>query len=129
MNKVILIGRLTATPELKKTNNGNSVLSFTVAVNRQYKNAQGNYDADFISCVAFKQTAEFIAKYFDKGSMIAVDGSLQTRSYSAQDGSKRYVTEVMAGHAEFCSSKDGKQGKPDKDGFVDVTATDDGLPF
>ena len=126
MNKVILMGRLTAQPELKKTNNGNSVLSFTIAVNRPYKNAQGNYDADFISCVAFKQVAEFISKYFNKGDMLAIDGSLQTRNYQAQDGAKRYVTEVMADHAEFC---DGKQPKADKDGFKDVTDTDDKLPF
>lgn len=126
MNKVILMGRLTAQPELKKTNNGNSVLSFTIAVNRSYKNAQGNYDADFISCVAFKQVAEFISKYFNKGDMLAIDGSLQTRNYQAQDGTKRYVTEVMADHAEFCG---GKQPKADKDGFKDVTDTDDKLPF
>ena len=81
MNKVILMGRLTADPELKQSQNGTSVCRFTIAVNRRFKNAQGGYDADFLNCTAWKQTAEFICRYFKKGQMIAVEGALRTSSY------------------------------------------------
>ncbi len=133
MNKIILIGRLTKDPELKTTNNGTNVCSFTIAVNRKFKNASGNYDADFINCVAWKQSAEFVSKYFAKGRMIAVEGSLQTRSYKAQDGSNRSATEVMVESLDFCGDKptetkpEAKQEVKPNDGFVEV---DDGeLPF
>ncbi len=133
MNKIILIGRLTKDPELKTTNNGTNVCSFTIAVNRKFKNASGNYDADFINCVAWKQSAEFVSKYFTKGRMIAVEGSLQTRSYKAQDGSNRSATEVMVESLDFCGDKptevkpEAKQEAKPNDGFVEV---DDGeLPF
>ena len=105
MNKAILVGRLTRDPELKTTANGTNVCSFSVAVNRRYKNAEGNYDADFINCTAWRQTAEFVSKYFTKGRMIGVVGSIQTRNYDDKDGKKVYVTEVAADEVHFVESK------------------------
>lgn len=105
MNKAILVGNLTKDPEMRTTPNGVSVTSFTVAVQRRYKDADGNYQADFINCVAWRSTAEFVAKYFTKGSRIGVVGTIQTRTYDDQNGNKRYVTEVVADEVEFAESK------------------------
>ncbi|MEG1753725.1 MAG: single-stranded DNA-binding protein [Christensenella sp.] len=105
MNKAILVGNLTKDPERRTTSSDVSVTSFTIAVSRRYKDASGNYPADFISCVAWRQTAEFIAKYFVKGSRIGVVGSIQTRNYDDKNGVKRYVTEVNVDEAEFVGSK------------------------
>ncbi len=108
LNKVVLCGRLTADPELKQTNNGIAVVSFTLAVNRRYqKSADGSaaQQADFISVVAWRQTAEFISRYFRKGSSLCVTGSIQTRSWQDQQGQKRYATEVVADEAMFVDSK------------------------
>ena len=105
MNKVQLIGRLTKDPELKITANGISVCSFTVAVNRRYRNPQGEYEADFINCVAWRQAAELIAKHFYKGSMLGIVGSIQTRSYDNKDGTRVYVTEVSVEEVHFVDSK------------------------
>lgn len=105
MNKAILVGNLTKDPEVRTTPNGVSVTSFTVAVQRRYKDADGNYQADFINCVAWRSTAEFVAKYFTKGSRIGVVGTIQTRTYDDQNGNKRYVTEVVADEVEFAESK------------------------
>ena len=104
MNRVLLVGRLTRDPELRSTGQ-TSVTSFTVAINRPFKNKEGNYDADFINCSIFGAQAENLAKYCTKGSQIGVEGRIQTRSYEAQDGTKRYVTEVFADRVEFLSSK------------------------
>lgn len=113
MNKVILIGNLAADPEFRTTPNGISYVSFRIACQRRYANQQGVREADFISCCAWRQTAEFIHRYFIKGNKIAVEGSIQTRSYDAQDGSKRYVTEVLVDNAEFVTPKsDGQYGAP-----------------
>lgn len=101
MNVAALTGRLTADPELKHTPNGIAVTSFCVAVNRRTKDRQ----ADFIDVVAWRQTAELICKYFRRGQMIAVKGSIQTRNYTDRDGKKRSATEVLAENAEFCESK------------------------
>lgn len=108
MNKVILIGRLTADPELRQTQSGISSCRFTVAVNRRFKNQQtGEYEADFISCQAWRQTAEFVAKYFSKGQMIAIEGMLRTGSYTDKNHSDvtHYTTDVLVENAEFCGSK------------------------
>lgn len=105
MNKAIIMGRLTAAPELKETNSGISYCSFTVAVDRRFKNAVGERETDFIPCTAWRQTADFISQYFDKGSRIAVVGSIQIRSWEAEDGSKRYKTEIVADEAYFTESK------------------------
>ena len=105
MNKAILVGRLTRDPELRTTANGVSVCSFSIAVNRRFKNAEGNYDADFINCVAWRQQAEFLAKYFAKGRMVGLVGSIQTRNWTDQQGQKRYATEVVVDDAMFVDSR------------------------
>lgn len=105
-NKVILMGRLTASPELKQTQNGTVVTSFSIAVDRKAKDTP----CDFITVVAWKQTAEFICKYFKKGSAILVCGELQTRSWSDSQGNKRYATEVVANEVSFCESKNSSEG-------------------
>lgn len=104
MNKVILMGRLTRDPEMKTTDAGISVCSFSIAVNRRFAK-EGQQQADFINCVAWRQQAEFICKYFSKGSMIAVVGSIQTRTWDDMDGTKRYATEVVVDEAHFTGSK------------------------
>ena len=110
MNKVILVGRLTRDPELRSTSSGFNTASFSVAVNRNFKNKEGNYDADFINCVAFRNTADFVNKFFKKGSLISLDGRIQTRNYDAQDGTKRYVTEVVVDNVEFVGGKNESAG-------------------
>ena len=149
LNKVVLAGRLTADPELKQTQSGIAVLSFTLAVNRRFqKGADGQpaqQQADFINCVAWRQTAEFISRYFHKGSCLCVTGSIQTRSWQDQQGQKRYATEVVVDEAMFVDSKSesGAGGyTPDAYGassfstgageaskFEDVNTEDNFLPF
>lgn len=110
LNKVVLCGRLTADPELKQTTSGIAVVSFTLAVNRRFQSksadgAQAAQQADFISVVAWRQTAEFISRYFRKGSALCITGSIQTRSWQDSQGQKRYATEVVADEAMFVDSK------------------------
>lgn len=105
MNKVVLVGNLTRDPELRTTSNGVSVTSFTVAVQRRYKSQDGQQQADFISCVAWRSTADFVAKYFVKGSKIGLSGTIQTRTYDDANGVRKYVTEVVADDVEFVTSK------------------------
>lgn len=114
MNKSILIGRLTADPELRQTQSGISSCRFTVAVNRKYKNEQGEYEADFITCVAWRQTAEFVSRYFTKGKMIAVEGTLHTGSYQDKNypDVKHYTTDVYVDNVEFCGDKGGSSTAP-----------------
>lgn len=104
LNKVVLAGRLTADIELKQTTSGVSVASFGIAINRR-KTAEREQETDFINCQAWRQTAEFIAKYFRKGSAICVTGSIQTRSWTDKQGIKRYATEVVVEDAMFVDSK------------------------
>ena len=105
MNKVVLVGRLTAKPELRYTPQNTAYTRFTVAVNRSFANAEGKRDADFINVVAWRKQAETIAKYFDKGNLIALDGRLQTGSYDDKDGNKRYTVDVALDNFEFVESK------------------------
>ena len=105
MNKAILCGRLTKDPELKMTQNQTNFCNFIIAVDRRFKDANGQRQADFIACVAWRTTADFISKYFKKGNRIAVVGSIQTRTYEDQNGQKRLVTEVVVDEAEFVESK------------------------
>ena len=105
MNKVILIGRLTKDPELTTTQNDVKRASFTLAVDRKYTDQNGNRQADFLPCVAWRGTAEFVGKYFTKGKKMALTGSVQTRSYDAQDGTKKYVTEINVDEVEFVEPK------------------------
>ena len=121
LNKVILLGRLTADPELRSTQNGTSVTQFTLAVDRNYQKQGEERQADFINCVAWKQTAKFIAKYFSKGRMIAVEGSLQTRNYEDKQGNKRTATEVIVSNASFTGEP--KQESKQSDDFDELGYT------
>lgn len=106
MNSVCLLGRLTADPEMRQTPNGTAVCSFSVAVNRNFKNRNGEYQADFINCVAWRQTAEFITRYFKKGNMIGLSGSIQTRQYQGKDtGKNRTAFEVLINNAYFTGGR------------------------
>lgn len=129
MNKAILVGNLTKDPELTTTQSGINVARFTVACQRKYANENGERDCDFINCVAWRTSAEFIHKYFKKGNKIGIVGTIQTRSYDAEDGTKRYVTEVVVEESEFVQSKrdDGSQAENSKPELTPVD--DDNLPF
>lgn len=105
LNCAVLMGRLIADPELRTTTNGVSVSSFRIAVDRAYQKQGEERQTDFIDIVAWRQTAEFVSRYFKKGSMIAVQGSIQTRSYEDKQGNKRTVVEVVADNVSFCGSK------------------------
>ena len=112
MNKVELIGRLTKDPEIKMTANQVAFCNFTLAVDRNFKDSNGQRQADFINCVAWRQTATFIQKYFRKGNRLAVIGSIQTRSYEDKNGQKVFVTEVIADEAEFVESQSTQASAP-----------------
>jgi len=113
LNRIILVGRLTADVKLKYTQSGKAVANFTLAVNRPFKNAQGETDADFIMCQAWGKQAENLAQYMGKGSQIGIDGRIQTRSYEGQDGKRVYVTEVVADNVQFLEpKKQGNQQQP-----------------
>ena len=119
MNSICLMGRLTGDPELKTTQSGVSVTSFSVAVDRAYRSKDQERQTDFINCVAWRGTAEFISRYFRKGQRIALQGSLQSRKYTANDGSQRTVYEVVVDNAFFCESKGGNAaGAPGYDSQV-----------
>lgn len=141
-NKVILGGRLTADVELKQTPSGVSVAQFSLAVNRKYS-ADGQQQTDFINCTAWRQTAEFISKYFRKGSSLCIVGNIQTRSWQDQNGQKRFATDVIVDEALFVDSKNESQGAgaaspnnyipeaytaPQSEKYEAVSADDD-LPF
>lgn len=104
INKAIIVGRITKDPELRKTQNGTSVVSFTLAVNRSIKN-EGQPEADFINCKAWKGTAEAVCRYVSKGHLLGLGGRIQTRSYDDRDGKRVYVTEVVADNVQFLESK------------------------
>lgn len=137
-NLVVLSGRLTANPELKTTKSGVSVCSFTIAVERRYKQGEER-QADFINIVAWRQTAEFVSKHFPKGSMIGIEGSIQTRKYTDKDGNNRTVFEILANNIQFMESKrDGAapQASTTPTAFSNAGAndfeeisSDDDLPF
>lgn len=105
MNLVVLLGNLTRDPELRTTGNGTQVATFTVACTRRFRNQNGEQEADFINCVAWRQQAEFVSKYFRKGSRICLEGSIRTRSYDDKQGQRRYVTEVVCDNIEFAANK------------------------
>ena len=143
MNKVILMGRLTRDPEMRQTQNGTSVCSFSIAVNRRFAK-DGQQNADFINCTAWRQQAEFICKYFGKGAMISVVGNLQSRSWENQEGKKQYATDVVVDEVYFTGSKteshtstDGGFSVQEKDPFADIDTmgfqaidgSEDDLPF
>lgn len=142
LNTAILMGRLTADPELKTTNSGLSVTSFCVAVDRRYQK-DGERQTDFINVTAWRQNAEFVNRYFHKGSMIAVQGSIQTRNYEDKNGNKRTAVEIVADNVSFCGSKSESENTAQNkqstqrpsvnvpvDDFTPLgNDDDDGLPF
>lgn len=136
LNKVILIGHMTADPELKATPSGVNVVSFSIGVNRKYSK-EGEQKTDFINIVAWRNTAEFISKYFKKGNAICICGSIQTRSWTDNNGNKRYQTEVVADEASFVEKKSDNSNTgyiPEYSAPVEVPkfeeiSGDDDLPF
>lgn len=135
-NLVVLTGRLTADPELKTTTNGIPVTTFSIAVNRNYR-AGEEQQTDFINIVAWRQRAEFITKYFKKGSLIGIEGSIQTRRYQDKNGNNRTIFEVVVNNAQFVESKrDGaatnesaSYSNADASDFAEIGDMDDDLPF
>ena len=130
LNRIILMGRLAADPELRTTPNGVSVVSFRIGVTRDYNRDQ----TDWINIVAWRQTAEFVSKYFFKGSMIALEGSLQSRQYQDRDGNNRTAYEVQADHVWFAESKGAKAAEkpdvePDLEEYEDLDSNGEDLPF
>lgn len=136
MNVICLMGRICAEPELKTTPNGVSVTSFTLAVDRAYTPKGQEKQTDFINCVAWRGTAEFISKYFRKGNKMAVTGSLQTRQYTANDGGQRKAYDVIVDDAFFCEGKQTADSQPSPqfaqamqgEDVTDIVADED-LPF
>ena len=127
MNKVFLIGNLSKDPELRTTNSGKSVCTFSIAVNRR-KDKDGNSTADFFSIVAWRQLAELCGKYLAKGRKVSVVGELQNRSYEANDGTNRHVTEIVANEIEFLTPKgESKEQANFAEGFTEIDGSD--LPF
>ena len=129
LNRIIVMGRMTRDPELRRTNSGTAVASFTVAVDRDFKPQSGEKETDFIDVVAWRNTAEFVSKYFSKGRMAVVDGRLQIRDWTDKDGNKRRTAEIVADSVYFGDSKrDGGETVEPKGGFSEIE--DDGdLPF
>mgnify|MGYP002672867323 CR=1 FL=1 len=130
LNKIIIMGRLTRDPELRRTQGGNAVTSFALAVDRDFKSADGAKETDFIDVVAWRGTAEFAARYFTKGRMAVVEGRLQIRDWKDKDGNNRRSAEVLADHLYFADSKreDAPDGKPAQT-FEEVLEEDGDLPF
>ncbi len=110
MNKVFLIGRLTKDPELRYTGSNIPVATFSIAVNRNFANQNGEREADFINIVVWRKQAENVKNFITKGAQVAIDGRIQTRSYDGEDGKKRYVTEVVADNVQFLDSKASREG-------------------
>ncbi|MEG0408718.1 MAG: single-stranded DNA-binding protein [Bacilli bacterium] len=125
MNKAILVGRLTKDVELKKTTSGQSVVNFTIAINRTFTNANGEREADFINCVAWGRNADNMAAYVGKGSLVGIDGRIQTRNYENTNGVRVYVTEVFAENIQFLDSKPKEQQKAPQTTQVGNKAPDD----
>lgn len=124
MNKAFLIGRITKEPEIKYTQSGVGVVSFTLAVDRDVKDDQGNYITDFINCVAWRNQAEFIANWIKKGYLIAISGSIQVRSWQTSNGENRSTTEVIVDSVKNLTPKDNKQEEAQNDKAKDLD-----LPF
>lgn len=130
LNNVTLMGRLVADPEIRTTSSGKSVANFRIAVDRAYSK-DGNRQADFITIVAWEKTAEFIGKHFSKGSMIAIQGKIQTRSYEDSNGNKRTAFEVKADEVSFCGGKNESASAPTASApdFEEIPDDDSELPF
>lgn len=130
LNRAVLIGRLTKDPELRYSPNGVAVSNFTLAIDRRFKNAQGEKETDFIPCIAFKQLAELCANYLAKGKLASVDGRIQIRTYNDKEGQKRWVTEIVAENVAFLSPKDGGGSQTSgTSSFGHEVNLDDDIPF
>lgn len=144
LNNAVIMGRLVAQPELKTTGSGISVTSFTVAVDRRFNKQGEEKQADFIDVIAWRNTAEFVCKYFSKGSMIAIQGSIQTRTYEDKNGNKRKAVEIVAVNVSFCGSKNDSAAHDqnasslppasaystaDAEDFKEIPEPEDDLPF
>ena len=135
LNRIIVMGRMTRDPELRRTNSGTAVASFTVAVDRDFKSQSGEKETDFIDVVAWRNTAEFASKYFSKGRMAVVEGRLQIRDWTDKDGNKRRSYEVQADSVYFADSRAGNSARVQNaaegatDGFAEVSEDDGELPF
>ena len=143
LNRAVLTGRLTRDPELRYTTSGTAVVSFTLAVDRQFRNQNGDRDADFINCVIWRKSAENFSNFTHKGSLVGIEGRIQTRNYENQQGNRVYVTEVVVDNFAFLSSKKGQDSHQNsrqrlntkaQDPFAgtetaSVDITDDDLPF
>lgn len=127
MNKVCLTGRITAKPELRYTPSNIAYARFNLAVNRSFTNENGEREADFISCVAWKKTAEMVSKHLDKGSQIGLEGRIQTGTFDAEDGSKRYTTDVVVENITFLDKKQDNRPEPEYTGPQEETQDSD--PF
>lgn len=125
LNQITIMGRLTADPELRHTNNGTPVATFTVAVDRDF----GEKEVDFISCVAWKHNGEFVSKYFQKGSMIALTGSLQSRKWEDKNGNKRTSWEINVDHSYFASTKSDAKPEAVNGQLTELDDSDGELPF
>lgn len=134
INNVVLVGRLTRDPELKKTQSGVSFVNFTIAVNRAFADQSGEREADFINCIVWRNQADNLARYMRQGSLIGVEGRIQTRSYESEQGT-RYITEVVANSIQFLETKSqtkSESSSSQNDDYYDVSQdiiTDDDLPF
>ena len=140
LNKVFIMGRLARAPELRRTQSGTAVASFTLAVDRDYKDNSGQRETDWIDCVAWRQTADFVSRYFAKGRMAVVEGRLQIRDWTDDKGNKRRNTEVLVENIYFGDSKNAKPGEtaterspnvapPPKQEYTDMSDDQEELPF
>ena len=139
LNKVFVMGRLARDPELRRTQNGTAVASFTLAVDRDYKGASGERETDWIDCVAWRQSADFVSRYFTKGRMAVVEGKLQIRDWTDNNGNKRRNTEVLVENIYFGDSKNTKPGEPaterapnyapPKQEYTDMSDDQEEMPF
>ena len=140
LNKIIIMGRLTIDPELRRTGSGTAVTSFSMACDRDFKSQSGDKETDFIEVVAWKNTAEFVSKYFSKGRMAVVEGRLQIRDWTGKDGGKRRSAEVVADNVYFADSKRSESNDNQKenfnalsgrlsDDFVPISEEDGEIPF
>ena len=130
LNKVVIMGRFTKDPELRRTGSGTSVTSFSLACDRDFKSQSGDKETDFIEVVAWKNTAEFVSKYFSKGRMAVVDGRLQIRDWTDKAGNKRTTAEVVAGNVYFADSKRSESNENQKENFNALSGrlSDDFVP-
>ena len=126
LNQTIIIGRTTKEPEFRQTQNGISVATFTIACDRNFKNAQGEKETDFFNIVCWRGLAETVGRYLGKGRLVAVSGRLQNRSYEAKDGTKRYITEIVASEVQFLDRAKDDQQQPL---WEEVEIDDSELPF